>query len=233
MDGSRPSASRDSRLSRSTGKMVVCPCPHPPPVDKTMMARYGKLESTLQKNWATLHEADEKLRDTRSSASTEVGIFEEMKQASAKEALDGAELEEAQQAQVREWLARTLEKSLPTEEAQEAKRLPKSPGESWTIMSRDHLKEPCSPITQKHQAEARWKYLFGDLGVAYASPGTGWTAYSDRRLFSHSSSYLGMKCGDVFDLAIRAKNLGPVSSITLPDELKKRLTRMQSMGKTF
>eukprot|EP00435_Cladocopium_sp_Y103_P047022 s2054_g13.t1 len=112
-----------------------------------------------------------------------------------------------------------------------------TPGQAWIMQKRDQRKDPCSPICLKSQGEQRWKSLFGDRGVAYAPPGTGWMAYSgshsDKRnnsIFSQSSSYLGLKCGDVFDLAIRAKNMGPVSPITLPDELKKRLTRMQSVG---
>eukprot|EP00913_Durusdinium_trenchii_P003658 g3385.t1 len=215
-EGSAPKSSMPHSashlLSRSTGKMVVyvCPCPHPPPVDKTMMKRYGKLESQLRDNWASLHQADSALKETRSSATKEVDSMQALKEMQEKEVQDSSELEEAQEAQVQEWLARTLDQPSAKDAGSEEQKRP--------------------------QAEARWKNLFGDLGVAYAPPGTGWMAYpgahSQRSasIFSQSSSYLGLKCGDVFDLAIRAKNLGPVSSITLPDELKKRLTRMHSFG---
>eukprot|EP00435_Cladocopium_sp_Y103_P014516 s4707_g3.t1 len=111
-NGIRESVSRTSasRLSRSTGKMVVyvCPCPHPPPVDKTMMARYNKLERQLRDNWASLHDADATLKETKASASTEVGSMEALKAAQEKEVQDASELEEAQNAQVHEWLAKTL-----------------------------------------------------------------------------------------------------------------------------
>lgn len=204
-----------------------------------MMKRYGKLESQLRDNWASLHQADSALKETRSSATKEVDSMQALKEMQEKEVQDSSELEEAQEAQVQEWLARTLDQpSAKDAGSEELSRFSQvtSPGRAWMMESRDHKKEPCSPITLRPQAEARWKNLFGDLGVAYAPPGTGWMAYpgahSQRSasIFSQSSSYLGLKCGDVFDLAIRAKNLGPVSSITLPDELKKRLTRMHSFG---
>eukprot|EP00439_Symbiodinium_sp_Y106_P071595 s397_g12.t3 len=238
-----------SRFSRSTGKMVVCPCPHPPPVDKTMMARYDKLEDGLRKNWASLHDADANLKGTRSSASGEVASMEAMQQLQAQEARDAAEMEEAQQSQVREWVARTVDKSSendqyakealtsreePADSASQQQKEVRSATRSWRTEVRHHKKDPCSPITLKQQAEQRWKCLFGDAGVAYAPPGTGWAAYSgwkrDRfSVFSQSSSYLGLKRGDVFELALRAQNVGTVSSITLPEELSKRLTRMKSL----
>lgn len=228
--------------------VYVCPCPHPPPVDKTMMVRYNKLERQLRDNWASLHEADATLKETHASASTEVGSMEALKAAQEKEVQDAFELEEAQNAQVHQWLAKTLhdQSSISSGSAkavgsQENSLFEESqastPGQAWIMQKRDQRKDPCSPICLKSQGEQRWKSLFGDRGVAYAPPGTGWMAYSgsqsDKRsnsIFSQSSSYLGLKCGDVFDLAIRAKNMGPVSPITLPDELKKRLTRMQSVG---
>ncbi|OLP91083.1 hypothetical protein AK812_SmicGene27274 [Symbiodinium microadriaticum] len=238
-----------SRFSRSTGKMVVCPCPRPPPVDKTMMARYDKLEDGLRKNWASLHDSDADLKGTRSSASGEVASMEAMQQLQAQEARDAAELEEAQQSQVREWIARTVDKSSENDQyAKEALTSREEPADSvlqqqnevlsatrsWRTDVRHHKKDPCSPITLKQQAEQRWKCLFGDAGVAYAPPGTGWAAYSgwkrDRfSVFSQSSSYLGLKRGDVFELALRAQNVGTVSSITLPEELSKRITRMRSL----
>jgi len=249
MDASRSS----QRLSRSTGKMVVyvCPCPHPPPVNKTMMKRYGKLERQLRENWASLHEADATLKETRSSASTEVDSMKALKAAQEKEVQDASELEEAQTAQVHDWLARTLhdhsvssasgsaKAAVSKDGSFETEMQASTPGGAWMMQSRDNHKDPCSPICLKSQGEKRWKSLFGDLGVAYATPGTGWMAYAgpsqsnqtrSNSIFSQSSSYLGLKCSDVFDLAIRAKNMGPVSPITLPDELKRRLTRMQSMG---
>ncbi|CAE7451154.1 unnamed protein product [Symbiodinium necroappetens] len=229
-----------SRFSRSTGKMVVCPCPHPPPVDKTMMARYDKLEDGLRKNWASLHDSDADLKGTRSSASGEVASMEAMQQLQAQEARDAAELEEAQQSQVREWVARTVDKSSENDQyAKEALTSREEPADSvlqqqnevlsatrsWRTDVRHHKKDPCSPITLKQQAEQRWKCLFGDAGVAYAPPGTGWAAYSGWK----RDRYLGLKRGDVFELALRAQNVGTVSSITLPEELSKRITRMRSL----
>lgn len=213
------------------------------------MARYDKLEDGLRKNWASLHDSDADLKGTRSSASGEVASMEAMQQLQAQEARDAAELEEAQQSQVREWIARTVDKSSENDQyAKEALTSREEPADSvlqqqnevlsatrsWRTDVRHHKKDPCSPITLKQQAEQRWKCLFGDAGVAYAPPGTGWAAYSgwkrDRfSVFSQSSSYLGLKRGDVFELALRAQNVGTVSSITLPEELSKRITRMRSL----
>ena len=69
-DGSQLLSKSASGVVDAFGHPEVCPCPHPPPVDKTMsglpvresrplgaaavvrMARYDKLEDGLRKNWA-------------------------------------------------------------------------------------------------------------------------------------------------------------------------------------
>ncbi|CAE8715415.1 unnamed protein product [Polarella glacialis] len=111
---------------------------------------------------------------------------------------------------------------------------------NWATAHRDHVKESCSPITAHAQAHARWEYLFGDLAVAYAEPGTGVAAFSGGGLtsarrpssrsapklrFSNSASWAGLKRGELFDVALRAKDQGPVSAITLPEECEKRSAR--------
>eukprot|EP00933_Yihiella_yeosuensis_P007732 TRINITY_DN112893_c0_g1_i1.p1 TRINITY_DN112893_c0_g1~~TRINITY_DN112893_c0_g1_i1.p1 ORF type:complete len:312 (-),score=53.83 TRINITY_DN112893_c0_g1_i1:49-984(-) len=101
---------------------------------------------------------------------------------------------------------------------------------AWDTAHRDHIKDPCSPIVYPHQAEDRWKYLFGDVNVAYAPAGTGVAAYhmttpptgKGHFAFSTSGSWGGLMKGQVYKISRRAKNLGPASSITLSEESDKR-----------
>lgn len=53
---------------------------------RARLRRYGRLERNLRENWASLHNADASLKETRSSACTEVDSMKAMKDAQEREA---------------------------------------------------------------------------------------------------------------------------------------------------
>jgi len=243
-----------SKLSRSTGMMVVCPCPGPPALHKSMMSRYGNLESGLRNNWASMHDAGNKLGQTRGDAGTELESMLALAKAQADHAQYLKDLEEAERNTVHDWVAHTISQSArlpsmsePRETRALASTLSSGPTETpwktgdlrlkrWNVTHRDHVKEPASPITMGDQANTRWEYLFGDSNVAFAPPGTGVAAFSGQvpktekaSKFSHSSGWHGLMRGDVFQVSTRTADVGPTSSITLAHEYDKRTAHMQSL----
>eukprot|EP00931_Biecheleriopsis_adriatica_P010723 TRINITY_DN111793_c0_g1_i1.p1 TRINITY_DN111793_c0_g1~~TRINITY_DN111793_c0_g1_i1.p1 ORF type:complete len:282 (+),score=42.10 TRINITY_DN111793_c0_g1_i1:44-847(+) len=240
-----------TKLSRS-GMWTVCPCPGPPPPHRDMMSRYYNLETGLRSNWASMHEAANDLGSTRGDAGGELESMVALAKSQADEVQRRADLEEAEHYAVHEWRATTISRSprvgsemssqvfvpefSPKASVDEDPRIEGEPrANHWKIQSRDHVKETCSPICLKEQAEQRWEYLFGDTQVAFAPPGTGVAAFSggtktSKFRFSCSSGWQGLKRGDVFTISARASNPGPMSSITLPEEADKRAAHMLSMG---
>lgn len=240
-----PRSPRSSRLASSTGSLVVCP--GPPPPHRSMLARYRKLETNLRSNWADLHSASQALRDTREDSTREL---EEMlglaADAELKEQLRH-EHEEVVTRQLHDWVVRSTgrepELLRPQIQMFDAAAASASlqmelqdvrwPGDgaanphtaAWTVAPRRMDKE----IVRKKQAVDRWQVLFGDPAVACAPPGTGVAAFHQSprpagfgsNSFSNSG-WLGLSRGDSMRFTHRAKNLGPASAITLPEEYEKR-----------
>lgn len=234
-----PRSPRSSRLASSTGSLVVCP--GPPPPHRSMLARYQKLETNLRSNWADLHSASQALRDTREDSTRELeAMLGSAADAELKEQLRH-EQEEAETRQLHDWVVRTTgrepELLRPRIQMFDAAAASASlqveiqevrwPGDgaaiphttSWTVAPRRMDKE----MVRNKQV------LFGDPAVACAPPGTGVAAFHQSprpsgfgsNCFSNSG-WLGLSRGDAMRFTSRAKNLGPASAITLPEEYEKR-----------